>query len=144
MPDTHTGDFPDEEDPITTNLYSFDIEFENGLENPLTWIFGDCHSPNIPLIDTVPFNPPYKPGPHISNLKALSCAEVMEKYHPNSLYSRFAVSSGQKAKSQHRRILESNLCWTTNLRQLWAILFQKQVQFAPKVLLHQCCTTRGL
>ena len=58
VPDTHKGDFSDEEDPITSNLYSFDIEFEHGLESPLTWIFGDCHSPNIPVIDTVPFNPP--------------------------------------------------------------------------------------
>ena len=35
IPDTHAGELSDEEDPLTTNLHSLDIEIENGLERPL-------------------------------------------------------------------------------------------------------------
>ena len=102
LPDTHKGDFSDEEDPLTMNLHGLDIEFENGLESPLTWIFGDCHSDRIPVVDTIPFNPPYKPGVNIPNIRSLSAAEVMERFHPNSLYNRFATeSNGYFYRWQH-------------------------------------------
>ena len=43
IPDRNVGNVSDEEDPLTANLHSLDVEFNNGLESPLTWIFGDCH-----------------------------------------------------------------------------------------------------
>ena len=93
VPDTKVGNESDEEDPLSSNLYALDIEFNNGLETPLKWIFGDCHSENFPVVDTVPFNPPYTPGCAIPNLRNLSCAEVMAAYHPNYLYQKFADES---------------------------------------------------
>ena len=93
VPDTHPGEYSDEEDPLASNLRMLDVEFQNGLDSPLTWIYGDCHSPQIPTVDRTPFTPTYTPGVNIPNLKSLSAAEVMEKFHPNSLYHRFAEES---------------------------------------------------
>ena len=93
IPDTNLGNVSDEEDPIDTNLRCLDVEFNHGLESPLTWLVRDCHSQNIPVIDRIPFTPPYSPGVNIQNLKNMSCAEVMAAYHPNSLYQRFADES---------------------------------------------------
>ena len=93
IPDTNPGNVSDEEDPMDTNLTFLDVEFNHGLESPLTWLIGDCHSQDIPVIDRIPFSPPYSPGVNIPNLKNMSCAEVMAAYHPNSLYQRFADES---------------------------------------------------
>ena len=77
VPDTKVGNESDEEDPLSSNLYALDIEFNNGLETPLKWIIGNCHSEHLPVVGTVPFNPPYTPGCAIPNLRNLSCAEVI-------------------------------------------------------------------
>ena len=83
-------------------MRALDVEFATGLESPLEWIFGDCHSENIPTVDRHPFNPTYYPGTHIPNLKNLSCAEVMDKFHPISLYHQFAEqSNGYFYRWQH-------------------------------------------
>ena len=100
--DRNPATYSDEEDPLETNLRVLDVEFQTGLDSPLEWIFGDCHAPNIPTVDRHPFKPNYFPGASIRNLRNLSCAEVMEKFHPNSLYDRFAEqSNGYFYKWQH-------------------------------------------
>ena len=81
-----------------------DVEFVSGLESPLEWIFGDCHYENIPTVDRHEFKPTYSPGAHIPNLKKLSCAEVMDKFHPVSLYHQFAEQSNGYFYRWHRAV----------------------------------------
>ena len=73
----------DEEDPLETNLRV-------------------CRSENIPTVDRHVFKPNCYPGVNVNNLRNLSCAEVMEKYHPSSLFQRFAEqSNGYFYRLQH-------------------------------------------
>ena len=95
LPDKNAPTYSDEEDPLETNLRVLDVEFATGLESSLEWIFGDCLSENIPTVDLLP-------SAHIPNLKNLSCAEVMDKFHPISLYHQFAEqSNGYFYRWQH-------------------------------------------
>ena len=49
--DTNVGNCSDEEDPLESNLRC--SEFNHGLDSPLKWIYGDCHSPSISGIGTL-------------------------------------------------------------------------------------------
>ena len=58
IPDTHAGELSDEEDPLTTNLHSLDIEIENGLEIEFMVIAIVPRSQFlIELLSTLPIHP---------------------------------------------------------------------------------------